>query len=299
MRAGAPSQRLAGIALVLCSVISFAALDTSTKWVSASMPLMMALFLRYLVQSLIATVTLLPLRGRAMLRTSHPRFHLVRGLLLILSSSLAFVSLSLMPVGEFTAVVMVTPLVVTLMAARLLREKVRPLQWLFVAGGFLGTLLVVRPGGESFSWVLLLPLTLVLVNTAFQLLTSRMAQTEDPLTLQFYTAWIGTAVAGLPVFWFWQATTDWRLWAALVFMGAASSLGHLLLIWSFRKAPASSLMPFMYAQIAFGMLGGWLVFNHRPDALAVGGMLLIAASGVGAALHGARASMLAMEATEH
>ncbi len=99
MRAGAPGQRLAGIALVLCSVISFAALDTSTKWVSASMPLLMALFLRYLVQSLIATVTLLPLRGRTMLRTSHPRFHLVRGLLLILSSSLAFVSLSLMPVG--------------------------------------------------------------------------------------------------------------------------------------------------------------------------------------------------------
>lgn len=292
-------HRLAGIVLVLCAVISFAALDTATKWVSAALPLLMVLFLRYLVQAFIATLTLLPTRGLALLRTQHPRFHLARGLLLILSSGLAFLSLSLLPVGEFTAVVMVTPLLVTLMAARLLREKVRPLQWLFVGGGFLGTLLVVRPGGESFSWVLLLPLTLVLVNTAFQLLTSRMAQTEDPLTLQFYTAWIGALVAGLPVFWFWQPVPDWRLWAAILFLGLASSLGHLLLIWSFRKAPASALMPFMYAQIAFGMLGGWLVFRHRPDAIAVAGMVLIATSGVAAALHGARASMLAMESTEH
>ena len=300
MRKPAADHRLAGIALVLCAVISFAALDTTTKWVSVAMPLLMVLFLRYLVQSVIATLTLLPTRGLALLRTQHPRFHLARGLLLILSSALAFLSLSLMPVGEFTAVVMVTPMLVTLMAARLLREKVQALQWLFVAGGFLGTLLVVRPGGESFSWVLLLPLTLVLVNTAFQLLTSRMAQTEDPLTLQFYTAWIGALVAGLPVFWFWQQPADWHVWAAILFMGVASSLGHLLLIWSFRKAPASALMPFMYAQIAFGMLGGWLVFKHRPDALAVAGMVLIAASGVAAALHGARvSSLLAMESTEH
>lgn len=299
MRKSASDHRPAGIALVLCAVISFAALDTTTKWVSVSTPLLMTLFLRYLVQSIIATVTLLPKRGLALLRTQHPRFHLARGLLLILSSALAFLSLSLMPVGEFTTVVMVTPLVVTLMAARLLREKVRPSQWLFVAGCFLGTLVVVRPGGESFSWMLLIPLGLVLVNTAFQLLTSRMAQTEDPLTLQFYTAWIGTVVAGLPVYWDWQRIEDWHLWAAILFMGIASSLGHLLLIWSFRKAAASSLMPFMYAQIPFGMLGGWLVFNHRPDAMAVGGMVLIVASGVGAALHGARASVLAIESTEH
>lgn len=299
MRKAASDHRLAGIVLVLFAVFSFSALDTATKWVSVSMPLLVVLFLRYLAQAVIATLTLLPTRGLALLRTQHPRFHLTRGLLLILSSALAFLSLSLMPVGEFTAVVMVTPLLVTLLAARLLRERVRPWQWLFVAGGFLGTLLVVRPGGENFSWVLLLPLCLVLVNAAFQLLTSRMAQTEDPLTLQFYTAWIGALVAGLPVFWFWQPVADWRLWAAILFMGVASSLGHLLLIWSFRKTAASALMPFMYAQIAFGMLGGWLVFKHRPDALSVAGMVLIAASGVGAALHGARASALAMESTEH
>lgn len=126
-----------------------------------------------------------------------------------------------------------------------------------------------------------------------------MARTEDPLTLQFYTAWVGTVVAGLPVAWVWKTVDDWRVWAALLFMGVASSVGHLLLIWSFRKSPASSLMPFMYAQIAFGMLGGWLVFQHRPDAFSVGGMLLIAASGVAAALYSARASVQAMEATEH
>jgi drug/metabolite transporter (DMT)-like permease len=296
--AAAP-HRLAGIGLVLCSVLCFAALDTTTKWVSASVPVVMALFLRYLVQALVATATLLPLRGLASLRTRHPRFHLARGLLLILSSGLAFLSLSRLPVGEFTAVVMVTPLLVTLMAARLWGERVAPLQWLFVAGGFLGTLLIVRPGSGSFSWVLLLPLALVLVNTGFQLLTSHMAQTEEPLTLQFYTAWVGTFACALPLYWAWSSIHGIGLWLAILFMGLASSLGHLLLIWSFQQAPASTLMPFMYAQIAFGMLGGWLVFAHRPDALSVGGMLLIAASGVGAALFSARASVRALESTEH
>ena len=292
-------HRLAGIGLVLCSVFCFAALDTTTKWVSASVPLTMALFLRYLVQALGATATLLPLRGRALLRTRRPRFHLARGLLLILSSALAFLSLARLPVGEFTAVVMVTPLLVTLMAARLLGERVAPLQWLFVAGGFVGTLLIVRPGTQGFSWVLLLPLALVLVNTGFQLLTSHMARTEEPLTLQFYTAWVGTLACALPLYWAWSPIHGLGLWLGILFMGLARSLGHLLLIWSFRQAAASTLMPFMNAQIAFGMLGGWLIFDHRPDALTVGGMLLIAASGVGAALFSARAGVLALESTEH
>lgn len=287
-----------GIVMVVLAVAFFAALDTTTKWVAGTVPLFMALFVRYLIQAVGATLAVMSLSGVALPRTKHPLFHLVRGLLLLLCSALAFWSLSRMPVGEFTAIVMVTPLVVTLLAARLLGEVVPRLQWLFVSGGFLGTLLIVRPVGDNFSWILALPLALVVANTGFQLLTSRMSRTEHPMTLQFYTGWIGTLILGLPMYWIWTDITEIKWWMGMVSMGLCSFMGHLFFIWSLQKAPASSLMPFMYVQIAFAMFGGWLIFHHQPDLWAVIGIALIAACGVGGALLGIRHAEPAIEAIE-
>ncbi len=108
---------LAGIALGLSAVACFAALDTTSKRISLVVPVMMALWFRYLFQALSTTLLVLPGRGLSALRTAHPRFQLLRGTLLFICSTLAFFSLKVMPVGEFTAIVMVTPLVVTLVAA--------------------------------------------------------------------------------------------------------------------------------------------------------------------------------------
>ena len=70
-----------------------------------------------------------------------------------------------------------------------------PLRWALVAGGFVGTLVILRPGGTVFSWAILLPLGLVITNAWFQVLTSRLARTEKPLTMHFYTGWVGTLIA--------------------------------------------------------------------------------------------------------
>ena len=93
-----------------------------------------------------------------MLRTEHPRYQLLRGALLLASSTLAFLSLRYMPLAEFTSIVLIAPLVVTLLAATALKEEVSPLRWALVAGGFVGTLVILRPGGEVFSWAILLPI---------------------------------------------------------------------------------------------------------------------------------------------
>lgn len=288
-----------GIAMAVIAVAFFAALDTTTKWVTGAVPVFMALFVRYLIQAIGATLMVWSSSGTSLLRTRHPRFHLVRGLLLLLCSTLAFWSLSRMPVGEFTAIIMVTPLIVTLLAAKLLDEVVPPLQWLFVAGGFAGTLLIVRPVGDNFSWVLALPMALVVANTGFQLLTSRMSKTEHPMTLQFYTSWSGTLVLALPLYWLWTEIEEIKWWVGMVAMGLCSFLGHLFFIWSFQKTPASTLMPFMYVQIAFAMLGGWLIFQHEPDSWTLAGMALIATCGVGSALLGMRKLAPAIEPVEH
>ncbi|MBC7597503.1 MAG: EamA family transporter, partial [Polaromonas sp.] len=158
------------MALVLAAVACFSVLDTSAKYVSASVPLLMALWFRYFFQAAATTAVVLPLRGPSVLRTAHPKFHCLRGLLLLLSSLFAFLSLKYMPVAEFTAVVAITPLVLTLLASTALAEKVSALRWSLVGGGFVGTLIILRPGGEDFDWTLLLPLCVVVTNTGFQVL---------------------------------------------------------------------------------------------------------------------------------
>ena len=291
------ASALAGIALVTVAVACFATLDTTTKWTSASVPLLMALWVRYLFQASVTTAAMLPLRGMALLRTAHPRFQCLRGLLLLTSSLLSFLSLKHMPVGEFTAIVMITPLVITLVAA-FLGDRVSALRWLLVVGGFIGTLIIIRPGGDAFSWATLLPLGLVATNAWFQVLTSRLAKTEDPFTMHFYTGWIGTVVASLAVPFFWVPIHDWRLWSGMLLMGLMATVGHFLLILAYARTPAATLTPFLYGQIGFAMLGGWLVFSHVPDQWATLGILLVAVCGAAGAWLTVRESRISVQPAE-
>lgn len=257
----------------------FATLDTTTKVVSAGVPLLMALWFRYFFQAVATTALVLPTRGWRSLRTVHPKFHLLRGLLLLSSSLFAFLSLKHMPVAEFTSVVGITPLVITLLAATALDERVSTLRWSLIIGGFLGTLIIIRPGSEHFGWSTLFPLVVVVTNSWFQVLTSKLARTEDPVTMHFYTGWVGTLIASLALPFVWTALPSWWLWAALMLMGLAATAGHLLLILAYTRTSASTLTPFFYAQIGFAMLGGWLAFSHVPDGWSMVGIGMIALCG--------------------
>lgn len=279
----ARANPLAGIALVLAACACFAMLDTTTKFVSASVPLLMALWFRYAFQAVATSAVVLPRRGLSVLRTRHLPFQILRGLLLLTSSLLAFFSLRYMPVGEFTAIVMLAPLALTLLAATVLKEFVSPLRWLLVAGGFAGTLVIIRPGGETFSWASLLPLGLVVTNVWFQVLTSKLARTEDPVTTHLYTGWVGTLLSSLALPFVWRSIASASLWGFLCVMGAAATIGHFMLILAYQRAPAATLTPYLYAQIAFAMLGGLLVFDHVPDGLSLLGMATIGVCGAAGA----------------
>lgn len=270
-----------GIALVLLATVCFATLGTSNQFLTTNgVPVVMAVWFRYLFQGLSTTALLLPLRGRAGLRTAHPRFQVLRGLLLATSSVFAFYSLKHMSVAEFTAIVAISPLAVTLLAATLFGEHVSRLRWSLVAGGFAGTLIIIRPGSEDFGWTVLLPVVVVVLNVGFQLLTSRLARTEDAFTMHFYTGWVGTLAMSLALPFFWTALPSWQLWAGVALVGLAGTTGHFLLILAFMRTTASTLTPFFYSQIAFAMLGGWLVFSYVPDGWSLAGMALIAVCGV-------------------
>ena len=274
---------LAGIGLTITAMACFATLDTVTKYITSGVPLLMALWFRYAFQAVATTAAVLPFRGWGVLRTAHPRFQLLRGALLLASSMFAFFSLKFMPVGEFTAIVMLTPLVITLLASTSLGERVGAARWALVCGGFAGTLVIIRPGHDAFEWTTLLPLGLVVTNSWFQVLTSKMAKTEDPVTMHLYTGWVGTLMASLPLPWVWATLPNNSLWGGLVVMGLTATVGHFLLILAYQRTPAATLTPYLYAQIGFAMLGGWIAFAHVPDGWSLAGMVLIAVCGAAGA----------------
>ncbi len=280
---GKSATTLMGIALVLVAMGCFGALDSITKYVSNSVPVFMAIWFRYTVQAVLTTAVVLPLRGKAALRTAHPKFQILRGVLMLCISLLGYLSLRFMPVGEFTAIVMIAPLIITLLAATLLHEKVSALRWALVAGGFIGTLIIIRPGHDAFEWATLLPVCLAFSMAWFQTLTSKLAKTEDPATMHLYTGWVASLICALGLPFVWQSLPSSQVWWLLALVGLLGTIGHFLLILGYQRAPASTLTPYLYAQIAFAMLGGWLLFSHVPDGYALFGMAMIAICGAASA----------------
>ena len=277
-----PSVTLTGILCAVTAMACFAVLDTTNKILVAGVPLLVILWVRYVFQAIATRAVMLPQRGLAIFNTGHIGLQILRGLLLVACSLLAFVSLQRMPVAEFTAIGMLTPLAVTLLARFVMHEHVSPLRWVFVVGGMLGAMLIVRPGGSMSPEDAWLPLVMVMSYACFQTLTSHMAKTESPVTMHIYTGWVGTAIASVMVLGAWTTELTHFQWLLMCVVGLMGTLGHYLLIVAFSRAPASTVTPVLYSSIAFATFGGWLVFSHVPDQIAVLGMLLIAVCGLGA-----------------
>lgn len=273
-----------GVLLIVLATLCFAVLDTSTKHATRLVPLLMLLWFRYLFQAVATFALRFPVQGPALLRTAHPRFQLLRGVLLLVTSACAFFGLQHLPVGEFTAMVMLSPLAATALAARWLKSKVTPRRWGLMVGGLLGVLLVVRPGGQVFSWALAFPVVLVATYAGFQVLTSQLSAADNPYTTHFYTGLVGTLCTTPLAVLHWDTAALLGHWPWFVVVGFCGTFGHLMLIRAYMRASAPVLTPYLYVQIAFATLLGWLAFDHVPDAWAWLGIAVIAASGVGNAL---------------
>lgn len=285
---------LGGVALIVIASACFAALDTTAKLVSTVTTVLVMLWARYTMQAVAMGAWFVGRQRLQLLRTAHPRFQLLRGSLLLVVSAFSYYGLRDMPVAEFTAVVMLTPVIVTVLAALLHAEPVSPLRWALVAGGFAGALIILRPGSGLFGWVALIPAAGAVCYAGFQLLTRTLAGFEHPLTTHFYTGLVGSLACTLALLVVPGATGAGlaQLYAAdiglLLLLGALGTVGHLLLILAFGMAPISLLTPFTYMQILFAVLAGWLVFRHVPDGWAFTGMAVVAACGAAAVWLNAR-----------
>jgi drug/metabolite transporter (DMT)-like permease len=274
----AASDRLAGVAFVLAAVTCFSGLDSGSKLVSV-VPVVMVMWFRYVSQAAMTALTLLPRRGSALLVTRHPALQALRGTLMLLTSVFTYLSLRKMPVGEFTAIIMLTPILMTMIAAFAFGERVSMPRWALIALTFGGALLVVKPGVDAFSSSRLLPFLALGLNTAFHLTTSKLSKLEDVGTMQFYTGITGTVLATLALPFFWEPIGSWVLWAIIALICVLSTVGHGMLIVGYSKAGIATLTPLLFAQIAVSTLLGWLVFSHVPDGWALTGICLIALGG--------------------
>lgn len=282
------SRQGGGVLLIVLTTLSFASLDTATKHAVTLAPVLMLLWFRYLFQAVVTLALRFPAQGRSLFITPNPRFQALRGALLLVTSACSFFGLQYLPVGEFTSMVMLSPLAATALAAWTLKTPVPKSRWVLMVVGLLGVLLVIRPGGKVFGWALLFPAVLVTAYSWFQVLTSRLSGEENPYTTHFYTGLVGALILTPVALLHWNTSALLNHWPWFVLLGFLGTFGHLMLIRAFQRAPAPVLTPYLYTQIAFATLAGWLVFDHVPDTLAWLGIAVIAASGVGNALITAR-----------
>ena len=270
-----------GIALITGAVFLFACMDVTTKLLVAEYPAPVVVAVRYIVQCLLMVVLLMPRGGRQMLHIRRTALVWVRAACLAATSLVVALAFRRLPVAEATAIVYLSPLLVVMVGGLVLRESIGRVGVLAAIAGFVGVLLIARPGSGLDPLGVALALAGALMIAGYQLLSRVLAATESTLALLFYAALFGSILYGLMVPWFLEGLAPTMLQLGLFSsLGVTGGLGHYLFTAAHRYAPASSLAPVMYVQLLWAsLLGGW-VFGDVPDGLSLLGMGVIALSGV-------------------
>ena len=287
MSAGSSAQphTLRGAMLIMTAVAMFVVLDTMSKYLSRFYPVPVIVWARYVFHLLLVVVALGPRLGLDLVRTRRLRAQLVRGLLLAGASLFFVFAIQQMPLAETSSITFLAPVLVTLMAAFILKEKVEFARWLAVAGGFAGVLIIVRPGSGVFHWASLLPLGSATCFACYQILTRKLANLESPYTSIFYAGLVGSVIMSLALPYVWTAPLSLNHALLFVAIGIIGGASHLILIQAYDCAPASKLAPFSYTQLIWVMLSGYLVFGDFPDHWSLLGIAVIVASGIYIATH--------------
>lgn len=280
LQADSAGNRLTGIALVSLCYVLFTLLDGAAKWLVASMPVLVVVWLRFLTHALLASALLLPLRGRALYRTRHWRWHALRAVMFLTMTGLNFWALQYLQLAVTSAILFIVPILTALMAAPLLGEKLDTGRWAAVVAGFVGVLVILRPGTSGFHPAMLLTLANAVLYTIFNLMTRRLAAYDSPETIQYLPA-LGAAILLAPfALAAWESPSGWLEWTLACVMGAVGGLGHYLLAAAHRYAPATVIAPFLYQQVLYMALFGYLVFGDVPDPAVWLGAAIVIASGL-------------------
>jgi drug/metabolite transporter (DMT)-like permease len=276
---------LRAVTLMATAMLCFALLDATSKHLSQTFNVPLLVWARYTVHCLLMVIFLGPKHGLGLVATKRPLAQIGRALLLIAVTGFAMAAIRIMPLAETTALIFVTPLIVALLAGPMLGEKIGALRWIAALVGFGGMVLIARPGSALAPEGIAYTMIAAVCYAFYQIQTRKMTATEKPLTMVFYTALVGTAAMSLALPWIWTGPMPDPLDALMICsLAVYGGTGHFLLTHAFRHATASTLAPFLYVQLIWASLLGWLVYDQWPDTLSIAGMVTIVAGGITVAL---------------
>ncbi|HEX2556018.1 MAG TPA: DMT family transporter [Microvirga sp.] len=273
-------RRLAGIGLICVALLCFSMLDASAKWLNRSVDPLLTVWARYAVSVAFVFVFINPVSHPGVLRANRLTLQLARSFLLFLSTALNFIALQYLQLVETLAILFATPLLVALLSGPMLGERAGPRRLAAIGVGFVGILIVTRPGLGTMHPAALLSVVGSVSYALYNVLTRVLAASDRSETTMVYSGLVGMALATPMLPFVWTAPGSGLAWAVLVGVGALGAVGHWLVILAHARAPAPVLAPFIYFQIVWMLALGYLVFGDWPDTWTLVGCAVVVGSGL-------------------
>lgn len=272
-------ENVRGLLLIAVAFFLFAAADTQAKLLTSMFHPMQIVWTRQ-VGLLAGVLVLLLLHGASILKTRHRGLQVLRGMLAVCSATAFIFALRYVPLADAVAVSFVAPFMVTIMGALFLRERVGLHRWSAVTIGFIGTLIVIRPGLGVMHPAVFLVLLAALAFALRQIISRFLSASDRTATTVAYTAIASVLLLTVPLPFYWKTPEDgWQL--ALMFgMAACAALGEFLVIRALEIAHAVVLAPVHYTLIIWATFYGWLVFDQVPGLWTWLGAAIVVTTGL-------------------
>ena len=273
------ASTLAGILLMLAAMTVVPLMDGVAKHLSAAYPVVQVVWARYFFHLAILLPVVLWRHGVDALVLRRPALQIVRGGFLLGSTIFFFAAIALMPIADALALVFVAPLMVTALSPVVLKEQVGIRRWAAVSVGFVGVMVIVRPGFSTFHWGMVLALSAGATYALYSLATRKLSGSAPPLVTLAYTALLGALCMSAVVPFFWIPPDPTGL-AWMILLGLIAAGAHFLIIKAFEHAEASLLAPLGYAEIFMATVVGYFAFGDFPDPWTWLGITIVIGSGV-------------------
>lgn len=272
-------QPLAGIIMMCVGVACLTINDAFAKALTTFYPSVQILFLRNLIALPFAVLIALRMGGHALLRSHRPVTHLWRGMIWVCAGALFFTGLRHLGLAEATVLIFAAPVFITALAALVLKEPVGWRRWSAVVVGFLGVLIVVRPGLDTFHPASVFPIGSAALYAVLMISARWVDPRESVWTLMLYLVGTGALLCGIvsPFIWAPLRGEDIWMFLALAVFGTA---GMTLMTQAFRMAPAAAVAPFDYTALIWSTVLGWVIWTEVPDFFTFAGALIISSSGL-------------------
>lgn len=266
MTTARPAQKpLLGIVLMLAAMGILPFLDVCAKELGRQgVPVVQIVWARLFFGMLLTLPVALKIGGVKGLRPDPFWMHAMRGLFLCSATFFFFWALKFLPIADTLAIFFVQPLIVTMLSPVMLGEHVGIRRWAAVIVGFIGTLIIIRPGFQAFNPGMLMALAAGTSLAIYMLLTRKIAGRANAMVTTFHTNVVGSIITTGAVIFFWQAPT-WEQWLMFPLLGLIATVGHSLIVKAYDHAEASLLAPFAYAEMIMAVVAGWYFFGDFPD----------------------------------